>query len=129
FPSALCLSALSFACSHSGLIYPLKGQSWCTGPELVVARNLGAEIKVVDGYRVDWIVNSVRPFEEITRRIGAIKAAAKARGDTIRDKTAKEIGNSICGKISQAVASTRIIPDDIDERTVTCEQDQVAIIR
>ena len=75
-------------------------------------------IEVVDGYRVDWVPNSIRPFEDITRKIGAVRAAAKARGDTVRDKTAKEIGNSIYGKISQAVASTRIIPDDIEERRV-----------
>ena len=73
---------------------------------------------MVDGYRVDWVPNSIRPFEDITRKIGAVRAAAKARGDTVRDKTAKEIGNSIYGKISQAVASTRIIPDDIEERRV-----------
>ena len=34
------------------------------------------------------------------------------------DKLVKEIGNSIYGKVAQAVASTRIIKDDIELRRV-----------
>jgi hypothetical protein len=52
------------ASSGRGLIYPLKGLSWCTGPELIVALNQGASIEVLEGLRVDYVPNSPRPFEE-----------------------------------------------------------------
>ena len=55
----------------------------------------------------------LRPFEGFTRRINEIRAVAKQAKDLILDKTAKEIGNSLYGKIAQAVASQRIIPDDV----------------
>jgi hypothetical protein len=46
------------ASSGRGLVYPLEGESWCTGPEMVVAIGMGAEITVKDGYRVDWSARS-----------------------------------------------------------------------
>jgi hypothetical protein len=97
-----------------GLVYPLEGESWCTGPEIVVPLDQGAQIKAQSGWRVEWRVSpTLRPFEGFTRRINEIRASAKQAKDVVLDKTAKEIGNSLCGKIAQAVASQRIIPDDI----------------
>jgi hypothetical protein len=108
------------ASSGRGLVYPLEGASWCTGPELVTAIANGARIKVMDGYRVDWKPGSFRLFEDITRRIGAIRVEAKALEppDMVVDKLVKEIGNSVYGKVAQAVASTRVIKDDIERRHI-----------
>jgi hypothetical protein len=90
------------------------------GAELVVAQGCGAVLRVKDGYRVDWIPGSIRLFEDITRRIGAIRVEAKALDppDMVLDKLVKEIGNSVYGKIAQAVAALRIIKDDIERRQV-----------
>jgi hypothetical protein len=97
-----------------GLVYPLEGESWCTGPEIAVALHQGARIEAQSGWRVEWQFSRVlRPFEGFTRRINEIRAGAKQAGDLVLDKTAKEIGNSLYGKIAQAVASQRVIPDDI----------------
>jgi hypothetical protein len=97
-----------------GLVYPLQGESWCTGPELMVALSQGAYIEPLSGWRIEWQPGTaVRPFEGFTRRINEVRAAAKMANDPILDKTAKEIGNSLYGKIAQAVASQRIIPDDL----------------
>ena len=73
-----------------------------------------------EGYRIDWIQGGIRLFEDITRRVGEIRAEAKARDppDLVLDKLVKEIGNSIYGKVAQAVASTRIIKDDVEQRHV-----------
>jgi hypothetical protein len=106
------------ATNNRGLVYPLEGASWCTGPELVVAIESGARIRVQEGYRIDWVPGSIRLFEDITRRVGEIRAEAKAQQDLVLDKLVKEIGNSIYGKVAQAVASTRIIKDDIERRRV-----------
>jgi hypothetical protein len=100
-----------------GLVYPLEGESWCTGPELVVALHQGARIEALSGWRVEWQVSpGLRPFEGFTRRINEIRAGAKQAKDLVLDKTAKEIGNSLYGKIAQAVASQRVIPDDVVSR-------------
>jgi hypothetical protein len=97
-----------------GLVYPLEGESWCTGPEITVALDQGAKIQALTGWRIDWQVGPPqRPFEGFTRRINEIRAAAKQAGDLVLDKTAKEIGNSLYGKIAQAVASQRVIPYDV----------------
>jgi hypothetical protein len=98
----------------------LEGESWCTGPELVVAIGMGAEIIVKDGYRVDWIPDSIRLFEDIARQIGEIRIEAKAQQppDHVLDKTVKELVNSIYGKIAQSVAGMRIIQDDRGSRRV-----------
>ena len=121
FPDGTRFPCLPVRASNSrGLVYPLEGASWCTGPELVVAIESGARIRVQEGYRIDWIGDGVRLFEDITRRVGEIRAEAKARDppDMVLDKLVKEIGNSIYGKVAQAVASTRIIKDDVEQRHV-----------
>ena len=85
------------ASNGRGLIYPLEGISWCTGPEVVVAIGIGADITVKDGYRVDWIPGSIRLFEDIARQVGEIRAEAKAQQppDLVLDKTVKELVNSV----------------------------------
>ena len=121
FPDGTRFPCLPIRASNKrGLVHPLEGSSWATGPELVVATMQGAVIRVRDGYRVDWRHNSVRLFEDITRLIGAIRAEAKARDppDIVLDKLVKEMGNSIYGKIAQGVAGTRIVKDDIDQQKV-----------
>jgi len=108
------------ASNKRGLVYPLEGSSWCTGPELAVAIGMGAIIDVKDGYRVEWIAGSIRLFEDITRLVGEIRAEAKALDppDLVLDKTVKEIGNSVYGKIAQSVAGMRVIKDDVERRSV-----------
>ena len=98
----------------------MEGESWCTGPELVVAIGMGAEISVKDGYRVDWMPDSIRLFEDIARQIGEIRLEAKAQQppDLVLDKTVKELVNSVYGKIAQSVAGMRIIQDDRGSRRV-----------
>ena len=113
-----CDLGISTAASGRGLIYPLTGSSWCTRPELIVALNQGGSIEVLQGLRIDFIPNSPRPFEEFARKISRIRKDAKSRGDRVLDSLAKEVGNSGYGKIAQAVASRRSIPDDVDSRRV-----------
>ena len=72
---------------------------------------MSASIAVEAGWRVDWVANSPRPFELFTQRINAIRAAARAKGDSILDELAKEIGNSCYGKTAQAVNTFRTITD------------------
>jgi hypothetical protein len=121
FPDGTLFPCLPVRASNGrGLIYPLEGSSWCTGPELVVALAAGAVILAKDGYRVDWMPDSIRLFEDVTRKVGAIRAEAKAMQppDLVLDKTVKEMVNSIYGKLAQSVAGMRIIKDDVERRRV-----------
>ncbi len=119
FPQETRIPSLPVRASSSrGLIYPIAGEAWCTGPEMVVALRQGASIEVREGLRIDWVENSPRVFEAFTRTINTIRADAKTSGDTVLDKTAKEIGNSGYGKVAQGVAGLKTIADDIGTRRV-----------
>jgi hypothetical protein len=95
---------------NRGLVYPLSGVSYCTGPELVVALSLGAKLDIEHGLRVEWKDGELRPFEQFTRLIGEIRAKAPKNG--MLDKTAKEIGNSAYGKEAQGVQEMRSVHDN-----------------
>ena len=98
FPDGTRFPCLPVRASNGrGLVYPLEGSSWCSGPELAVAISLGAIVSAKDGYRVDWIEGSIRLFEDIARQVGEIRTAAKAQQppDLVLDKTVKELVNSI----------------------------------
>ena len=111
FPPEIRIPSLPVRAGGRGLIYPLQGTSWCTGPELVVALSQGAKIVVEAGWRIDWIEGSSSPFESFTRTINSVRKKAKAQRDVLLDKLAKEIGNSGYGKVAQAVDTTRTIAD------------------
>ncbi len=100
-----------------GLLYPLAGESWCCGPELVVALDVGASIEVMDGYRVDWLRLDY-PFAGFSQRAAELRKAAKEAGDVLREKLFKQLSNSLYGKVAQGVAAKRPIADDVAEHRV-----------
>jgi len=116
-PDALCVARVSFRfppstrvpslpvrAGNRGLIYPLEGVSYCTGAELLVARNLGAEIEVMKGVYVPWLDNE-RPYAEFTKTINSLRK--KYPKGSVLERVAKEIGNSLYGKTAQGVANMR----------------------
>jgi hypothetical protein len=111
FPQGTRFPCLPVRGGDRGLIYPCAGTAWCTGPELTVALNMGATITAEAGWRIEWVPNSPQPFELFTRKINAIRADARAKGDRILDELAKEIGNSCYGKTAQAVNTFRTVTD------------------
>jgi hypothetical protein len=104
--------------NQHGLIYPLQGESWCCGPELVVALAMGATIAVINGYRVDWIAGRANPFVTFSRKIAEGRKAAKASGNAMLELCFKLLGNTLYGKVSQGVSSKRPIADDVEEHRV-----------
>ena len=111
FPSDTRFPCLPVRADERGLVYPLTGVSWCTGPELVVALDMGVKIMVEEGYRIEWKEGSERPFEKFTKRIDKIRKKAKAEKNELLNQTAKEIGNSLYGKTAQGVEAMRSIHD------------------
>jgi DNA polymerase type B, organellar and viral len=97
-----------------GLIYPHEGESWCCGPELVVARSMGCSIVVLNGYRVDWVPGRANPFAIFASNIAKGRKAAKKAGNAMLELVYKLLGNTLYGKISQGVSSKRPIADDVE---------------
>lgn len=108
FPRATRFPCLPVRTDGMGLIYPLEGISYCTGPELVVALDLGAEIVAERGVVIPW-ASDERPFREFTGIINAIRQRHLKK--SVFERMAKEIGNSLYGKTGQAVADLRVTPD------------------
>jgi hypothetical protein len=99
-----------------GLIFPLSGTASVTGPELVVARNQGAEIIVRAGVRLNFLdADGPRPFARMAQAINKQRAAAKAaaggKKGSAMELVAKDVGNATYGKTAQAVCSMKSQPD------------------
>jgi hypothetical protein len=113
FPPGTRFPCLPVRAGNRGLIFPLRGTAWCCGPEIVVARNMGALLTIEAGYRVDWKATPiVRPFEAFAIEINRIRDCAKTSDDTVLNLLAKEVGNSAYGKVAQAVDTFRTVSDD-----------------
>ena len=98
FPNGTRFPCLPVRAGDAGLIYPLSGTSYATGPELVVARRLGVNIEVEHGVFVPWL-DDRRPFLQFTEVINTIRKAHET-GSAL-ELAAKEIGNSCYGKVAQ----------------------------
>ena len=51
--------------ARAGCVFPLEGESWCTGPELRVALDLGAEVVVERGVIVPWKAGLAAPVRRV----------------------------------------------------------------
>ena len=115
FPPTTRFPSLPVAAGDNGLLFPLTGTSFCTGPELVVALNQGATIRVLHGLHIPWKAsNGSRPFVAFTAHINAERARFRreyGKGSAM-ELLAKEAGNSLYGKTAQGVAAMR--PKGID---------------
>lgn len=93
-----------------GLFFPRKGMSWCTGPELVVARNLGATIEVIEGRVLPHNPDAFRPFHVVLQLLQNIRTSEQQAGrkGSLNERLAKEIANSMYGQVARAVAGMRV---------------------
>jgi len=100
FPAGTRFPCLPIRAGDAGLIYPLSGVSYATGPELVVARRLGAIIEVERGVFVPWL-DERRPFSLVTEVVNDIRK--RHTKGTAFERAGKEIGNSLYGKLGQGI--------------------------
>jgi hypothetical protein len=87
-----------------GLVYPMTGETYVTGPELVVAMGQGADIEVMHGL-VAPFTGTWRPFADFSKQIASIRARYPKK--SALELAAKEIGNSLYGKTAQGVDGMR----------------------
>ena len=99
-----------------GLVFPMRGRSYCTAPEIEVALSLGCEIEVLHGVIYPWHDDDGRIFEPFTRDIRELRAA-HPKG-SLDEKYAKFLGNSCYGKTAQGLKPKRVF----NTRTMKSEQ-------
>jgi hypothetical protein len=108
FPPGTTYPSLPVRCGTYGLIFPLAGTAYATGHEIRVALDQGATITVERGVIVPAL-DDFRPFAEFTKSVTAIRNRYP-KGEAI-ERAAKEIGNSLYGKLAQSVETLRVRPD------------------
>ena len=79
---------------------------------------MGAQIRVIDGYRVDWIPDRGYPFADYGKLTFKGRAEADAAGDKLWALVYKLLSNALYGKVAQAVASKRPLADDVEYNRV-----------
>jgi hypothetical protein len=91
--------------SNHGLIFPLEGVTHVASPEIELALQMDADISIEHGIIVPW-ANEVRPFELFSR--GVRQHRKEHKKGSIYERTWKEIGNSVYGKLAQGLREKRI---------------------
>lgn len=90
--------------TKNGLIYVLKGESFCTGHEIITAVGLGAQIEIVDADI--WGVTDRLMF---ARYIGfTVGERSKYEKSTLENLLFKEMTNSLYGKAAQGIKDRKI---------------------
>ncbi|TIX18981.1 MAG: hypothetical protein E5W97_29420 [Mesorhizobium sp.] len=89
----------------NGIIFPRKGRACCAAPELVLARQLGAQLKLRRSVRVP-VEPGVRIFSDFINDCITRRKAFEKR--TFGDLFWKEVGNSTYGKTAQGLRKKRV---------------------
>lgn len=94
--------------TERGLVFPRRGRSYCSAPEIALAVNLGATVTIIDGAVVPMLTNAIRPFGQFVA--DAIKHRSKAKADKshLENRFWKELVNSLYGKLAQGLRTKRV---------------------
>ena len=99
--------------TENGLLFPRKGNSTTHVSEIFLARTLGADIKLIEGRRVDSIrtprgtgIEPKFPFAGFARH--CIMERAKHKKKSLNNLFWKELVNSTYGKTAQGLRERRI---------------------
>lgn len=91
--------------TDNGIIFPRTGRSRCSAPELFVANQLGAQLKIRFGLIVPTNPE-IRPFEDFTK--DCIERRSSVGKKTLEGLFWKEIINSTYGKTAQGLLEKRV---------------------
>ena len=100
--------------SDHGLIFPLKGETHVGSPEIQLALELDAEIEILNGWIVPW-ASDVRPFEAFSRNVRQHRSNLPK--GSVDERTWKEIGNSVYGKLAQGLREKRVYDSRCQRRS------------
>lgn len=126
FPEGTIRPCIPIHTGKFGLIYPLRGEGYATTPELLLAREKGAKIDILQAYALPVLRDGNGRAQPL---FAPFLAEMIARRRTFKPKTLpnllyKLICNSLYGKLAQGV-KTRFIRsfdrrDQLPDSAVTC---------
>lgn len=92
-----------------GLVYPLEGISYCVAAELEVAKYMGCELEILQGFIIPWL-NDYRVFNSIMRKVRDMRQYYKSgpHQNEFLEKFWKEQGNSIYGRLAMGLRDKRV---------------------
>jgi hypothetical protein len=105
----------------NGLIFPLKGTSYCAAPEIYLAKKLKCKIKIKTGIIFPSDPN-VKIFGKFIK--DCTEERKKAGNKTMEGLFWKEISNSTYGKTAQGLREKRVF-DMRSERTVALPESRI----
>ncbi len=105
FPEAVRYPCLPVR-TDRGLVFPRRGRSYCSAPEIALAVGLGATIKVIDGAVVPILTDAIRPFGQFVSN--AIKERKSHRKGSLENRFWKEMVNALYGKLAQGLRQKRV---------------------
>ena len=85
----------------NSVLFPMEGTSFCCGPEILLARSLGVEMKVLLGVIIPE--DEDKPFGKYLRHCFEKRDEAKRQGNEVLNQLWKELANSMYGKLAQGL--------------------------
>ena len=101
FPASCRFPGLAVRAGDRGLIFPRKGRTFATAPEIATALWLGAKITIIHGAIVPWQNNDMRPLAPVLCEW--INRRAEHEKGTLQNEMFKLLGNSLYGKVGQGL--------------------------
>lgn len=102
FPNSIRYPCLPVRNEVRGLLFPLRGTSYATAPEIELALGQGAMIKIRYGVVFPWKdPDGVRVFLRFVREIRRLRGMYPKK--SLPEMTAKLLGNSVYGKMAQGL--------------------------
>ncbi|MGX9462366.1 DNA polymerase [Shewanella sp. A14] len=92
-----------------GLVYPLEGICYCTAAEIEVAHYQGAQIEILQGFRIPWL-DDERIFTPFMKLVRAKRQHYKTKqyANDFLEKFWKEKGNSCYGRLAMSLRPKRV---------------------
>ena len=92
--------------TQNGLLFPLKGETYCSAPEIVAARALNCKIKIVRAVYLPSNRNELF-LQKFQRKCIANRLLAESEKNSLEAAFWKEISNSSYGKLAQGLKKKR----------------------
>ena len=106
----------------NGIVFPLSGRSLCGIPELILARQLGAEIDVREGVVVPTDRTKYRIFNNFIKE--CVDKRNQYKKGTLQNLFWKEVSNSTYGKTAQGLRERRVF-DLKEESSITLAESDI----
>jgi len=98
--------------TSSGIIFPRKGHSKCAAPEIFLAMQLGAKLRLRRGVKVPYDAET-KVFRDFIRT--SIQNRSRHKKGSFDNLFWKEVGNSTYGKTAQGLRAKRVYNLNADD--------------